>query len=489
MERSLRGAGRFQLRVREVMKKISGLLRVCGLTVAFAVVMAPAAGFAAGMFLSPQGVRPLSRGGAFVAGADDVNALTYNPAGIALAADGLMLGAGLPIHYSTFTRSDTDGDGMPEPAVVGEPLWLPIPTLGFSSGFGMLPGLRFGFGIAADYPLLQNWPAALGDGSPAPQRYAIGDYRGTALSKVSLGLGYTESRWFSVGVAVQALTGRFVSTMTASNAAGAPVGTQPENPEYDATIQIVSDPIIAPAVHLGLTLTPWKFLRIGAAWESGYSISVGSDLAIRLPTAALFRDAVVTPEQPRAQVSMKLPSVFRLGVEGRLGELVKSEIAWVYEPWSVHKRVKVDAKEVNIEGIKALGEYGLGVVNVERKYRDTWSIRWGTEFSAPLPSGKPLVFRTGVAYEPAAVAPEYLTAMVVDLDKLLLSAGVGYTLGRWTLEGTYAWVGMADLEVKKSKATQASATRPAYAGRSVIGNGTYESSAHILGMSVSLALE
>jgi hypothetical protein len=38
---------------------------------------------AAGMFVTPHGARPLGRGGAFVAGADDLNAIYYNPAGVA----------------------------------------------------------------------------------------------------------------------------------------------------------------------------------------------------------------------------------------------------------------------------------------------------------------------------------------------------------------------------------------------------------------------
>ena len=37
---------------------------------------------AAGLYFSDRGVRPLGRGGAFVAGADDLGAIWYNPAGI-----------------------------------------------------------------------------------------------------------------------------------------------------------------------------------------------------------------------------------------------------------------------------------------------------------------------------------------------------------------------------------------------------------------------
>ncbi len=37
---------------------------------------------AAGLYFSERGVRPLARGGAFTAGADDLGAIWYNPAGV-----------------------------------------------------------------------------------------------------------------------------------------------------------------------------------------------------------------------------------------------------------------------------------------------------------------------------------------------------------------------------------------------------------------------
>ena len=37
---------------------------------------------AGGFYFSDRGVRPMGRAGAFVAGADDLNATYYNPAGI-----------------------------------------------------------------------------------------------------------------------------------------------------------------------------------------------------------------------------------------------------------------------------------------------------------------------------------------------------------------------------------------------------------------------
>ena len=46
---------------------------------------------AAGLFTADRGVRPLGRGGAFVAGADDLGAMWYNPAGLADAGSSVLV--------------------------------------------------------------------------------------------------------------------------------------------------------------------------------------------------------------------------------------------------------------------------------------------------------------------------------------------------------------------------------------------------------------
>ena len=131
---------------------------------------------------APRGVRPLGRAGAFVAGADDPNAMSYNPAGLAFAVNGALVDFGLPLHYTDFTRQNpVSGEFMP--TVRGQGLTLPSPTMAAVYRFESLPEVTFGSSVHADYPLLQNWPDELSDGSPsAPtlcdfelQRYGRGE--------------------------------------------------------------------------------------------------------------------------------------------------------------------------------------------------------------------------------------------------------------------------------------------------------------------------
>ena len=83
------------------------------------VMVLSTSAYATGLFLAPRGVRPLARGGAFVAGASDVNALSYNPAGIALAPEMLTLDFGLPLHSSTYTRYVDDPSTAFDPVKAG----------------------------------------------------------------------------------------------------------------------------------------------------------------------------------------------------------------------------------------------------------------------------------------------------------------------------------------------------------------------------------
>ena len=73
-----------------------------------------------------------------MAGASDVNALSYNPAGIALAPEMLTLDFGLPLHSSTYTRYVDDPSTAFDP-VEGQGLTLPSPTIGGVLRFEELP--------------------------------------------------------------------------------------------------------------------------------------------------------------------------------------------------------------------------------------------------------------------------------------------------------------------------------------------------------------
>lgn len=437
---------------------------------------------AGGLFLAPRAVRPLARGGAFVAGADDVNALSYNPAGIAEAENSLLFDMGLPIHSSTYTRSVYETGGSLAP-VEGSGFGIPSPSIGAVHDLGLVEGLRFGMGAFFDYPMLQNWPSNLDDGSPAPQRYAIENFKGSGFGKLALGAAYSFGDLLTVGANFQLLLGRFAAQMTVSACDGV-ICTQPENTDYDATMQMVIGGFAIPGAHVGVIVKPHSFLRIGLAWETAYHLDHTAEIAMRMPTAPMFADATVFPETPTATVRMTIPMQLRAGIELRPDPWVRVELAFDWEKWSDHDRIDLIPDGVGMNDVLMLGRYEMQAMTINRSFHDTWSVRAGAEYAPPV-ADRPLTLRAGIAYEPSAIPDETFTAMTVDLDKLIIGAGVGYALGRYQVELMYAYVWMRSRTIIDNRSLQMNPARPAWARLTPVGNGEYSSRAHIVGAGIS----
>jgi long-chain fatty acid transport protein len=100
----------------------------------------PSVSHAGGFYLLDRGVRPLGRGGAFVAGADDAHAIWYNPAGLVDAGNGLLLDASMVLFSNTYTRNvqyDAQSASVRLAPTEGSSAPIPVPTLVFTHDFGL----------------------------------------------------------------------------------------------------------------------------------------------------------------------------------------------------------------------------------------------------------------------------------------------------------------------------------------------------------------
>ena len=122
---------------------------------------------AAGLYFSDRGVRPLGRGGAFVAGADDLGAIWYNPAGLVDAPSGILFDASW-LHYTsefsrqTLTTSSTGTQFVQSfPQVSGSTPILPIPTLAGSLRFCDRNQYAVALGIFAPMVPVTSYPQTI----------------------------------------------------------------------------------------------------------------------------------------------------------------------------------------------------------------------------------------------------------------------------------------------------------------------------------------
>ncbi|MDQ3036073.1 MAG: outer membrane protein transport protein, partial [Myxococcota bacterium] len=483
------------------------------LAVSVSLSLAPSVARAGGFYLLDRGTRPLGRGGAFVAGADDPGALWYNPAGLGLSGEQLLVDATLSFLDVSFTRIDGAGNTMP--TVNGQSAPLPIPTIGVSFDLGLDRHFTFGVGIFAPNAALMQYPESLtvdGMPYPAPQRYSLLSMEGSVIATLALGAAWTPlPDELSIGLGLHLITGAFAARVAMSACEGA-ICTFPEDPDYDGVAQMTLAPIFTASAVLGVTWRPDRGpVRIGASMSTPFSLSGPASIEVRPPSAAAFDGAIVrsragdcasVPDEEvaaspdhgcrdtTADLNLNFPLVLRVGVELLAIENLRVEAAVVWETWSFQRDVSVQPRDVWI--VDALGflDYEVGALSIPRNMRDTVSVRLGGEYTID----RTFQIRLGGYWENGAFDDEYLSPLTIDSDKIVVAGGFSARLegGFWA----DVMVGYAHLfarQVRNSQVPQTNPIRPpvpdAGPGRQpgdpvFIGNGDYSFTAPFVGVGI-----
>jgi long-chain fatty acid transport protein len=408
------------------------MMRLRSITFVFALLVQPVASHAGGFFLVDRGVRPLGRGGAFVAGADDGHAIWYNPAGLSEGGNGLLLDASLVLFSNTYTRTARPDPAMPEVTFrpsEGSGAPIPIPTLVFTHDFG-LRNVRFAAGLYAPYAALPTYDTA----PDAPQRYSLNTLDGSVLALAGVWVAWKPHPVVSLGAGFQVLAGNFVSQL-AFSACPATVTCAPEDPQWDSLAQLSVGPIVAPTGSFGVRINPHRMLSVGASFNLPMWVDSDATLKVRLPSAPFYDGARVEGEA--ARVHFTLAPIARLGVELRPTERTRIELAALWEGWSMHDAIALDPQNVRITNVRAVGDYEVGTVTLARRFQDTWSIRVGGEQTL-MAGTTPITLRAGASYDTSATTPDATSVLTYDADKLTLALGASVALGRLRLDAVFA---------------------------------------------------
>jgi long-chain fatty acid transport protein len=447
---------------------------------------------AAGLYISERGVRPLGRGGAFVAGADDLGAIVYNPAGLADVGKSFLLDATY-IHFaSEYTRRtvvrQTDpntGETVGEQIKTFDPVqgsapFLPIPTIGFS--FVPKEKWTVALGLWAPYAGIATYPDKL-NGQPAPQRYSMLSLEGSALAVAGAYASYMISPTLRIGAGVEVLAGIFKSTVVFSGCVPDKFFCAPEQPEWDVLAELNVGPIVAPSANAGVIWLPHPKVRVGLSGHLPFWVRSSGTIKTRLPSAAPF--ATATQEGDEADVAFELPWNLRAGVESRPVENLRLELALAYDGWGVHDSIRVDPRGVALKNVVGFPEtYYIPSVNLPRQFQGAFSARLGGEYRIPVGKMR-LDVRGGVGFETSAVPNEYVSVLTIDSNKVTPTIGAGLNIGavRLDLVVAHAFFISQDVDPKKAKIGQVSpvvANPPA--NPNIINGGTYAANATMIGL-------
>lgn len=449
-------------------------------------LLAPREGRAAGLYLSDRGVRPLGRGGAFVAGADDLSSIWYNPAGLADAGTSFLLDASYLHFASTFTRqvvtSDMNGGQATEtlPAASGSAPFLPIPTLAFSYAFGSRKQWTAAAGAFAPYAALSSYPET------AASRYSVVSLAGSVLVDTGLWLAYKPIDQIRIGIGAMALVGTFATSVVMNaNPRNRLLGA-PEDPNYDAFSQLNVGPIFAPTGNAGITVVPERHVRLAVSAQLPTHIDAPATIQVRLPNAVEFDHATVNGDA--GHVSFNLPAVLRAGVEVRPVDRLRVELAYVHELWSNHTELDVVPSNMSISGITGFpNAFKVGAIVIPRHFQDSNSLRLGGEYALPV-GDYVLDLRAGVNAESSAVPSAYESPLTIDMNKLTTSVGAGlHVAPHWRFDLVYAHIFTAT-ETSAPSTAAVPAINPVQGNPTTslpINGGTYVVEADVVGLGVN----
>jgi long-chain fatty acid transport protein len=449
---------------------------------------------AAGLYSTDRGVRPLGRGGAFVAGADDLGAIWYNPAGLADAGTSILVDVSWLNFSSEYTRQTqvTDAGGTVRvidfPEVKGSTSFLPIPTIAGSYNFGREKEFTAAFGVFAPYTAVASYPLTL-SGQPAPSRYSLVSLEGSALVVAGGYFAYKPIEAFRVGGGLQALVGKFASTVVFSASPTDRLIAAPEDPQYDAFSQLDVGPIVAPSANFGMIAQPAKQLRLGLSGQLPFWVNSPAKVNVKLPGAAPFDRA--HQEGNNATVRFRLPPIVRAGIEYRADlsaeQVLRIELAYVREFWSLHDSIDIRSDDIKLYDITGFpSPFGVAPISLPRNFQDSNSLRLGGEYSTKNAlKGYWIDLRAGVSYESSAVPTAWVSPLTYDANKLIASVGGSVHIGEhWRMDGLGALalldgtvVDPAEAEVPRVNPVRGNPTKT-----EAINGGEYSARAIVLGV-------
>jgi long-chain fatty acid transport protein len=445
---------------------------------------------AAGLYFSDRGVRPMGRGGAFVAGADDLGAAWYNPAGIADAGTSALVDFGYLHFTDSYTRQlqITSAQGtvqtQTDATISGAAPFLPVPTFAASIRLDDAGRFTIAGGFLAPQADLPSYPSTV-NGQPSPGRYALGSFDGSALGIIGGWVAYKPVEQLRIGLGVLGLVGQFATTVTFSTCPALNLICALEQPSFDANAQILVRPIFAPTVNGGLIWSPLRQLRIGLSGQGPMVISSPAQLQIQLPTDQAFDGAQVNGSN--VHVTFTLPAVARLGVEVRPLEGLRVEAAYVREFWSEHSSITAQPEGMTISGITGVNvPVAVPTIVFPRNFQDASSYRLGGEYSFRVKKVG-VDARAGVAYEESAVPTPYVSLLSFDMNKVTVSTGVGIHLGsKWRLDAVYAHLFCSTVYVPPTTA-QIPHINPLNGNAPLepVNGGTYSAEADLIGLGVN----
>ena len=434
-------------------------------------------------YFSDIGVKGFARGGAFIAGVDDISAQWYNPAALTRVEKGMFgIQVSYVLHDVSFERA-AEEDLTFDP-IENDSRNTVIPHFGVAYRFGDLTTY---FGFTSPYADFLEYPA---DGS---QRYSL--VESSVLQTFTGGvLAYKVNEWVSIGVGaswnmLEVNQSRNLSVYIKDSPA-----SESEDPSSDVTFSLSVRDNFGVAYNLSTLIEPpsktWAFgLMIQPPTNFDANGSVEADFSKHFlhTNGGIIVDPVSNDES--VSMDIKMPLIIRTGFLVRPVPSWEIELGVVYENWSeLPDPLVIDNLDMKVK-LNSFGneseETIEGPIELPNGYNNTFSFRLGTEWEA----NQNIQIRAGALYEQGGIPAQFVSVSSVDRDKIGIGLGGSYVVssklsfdigvfqsffGTWTVEDSEIRRLAAEIDIQDLSAELIEDR--------VVGNGTYSSSVFFGGM-------
>lgn len=421
------------------MKKTNLKRITCLVCTVFILLYSSSQLHAAGLYFPGVGANALARGGAFIASGDDVTSIAYNPANLSrLKGFQLLNTNALLFSRMQYQRATHPQASNPFPPVhnTASPHYVPFLGLSYDWGILQLPQshrIVIAAGFWSAYRSPSKWDdnqdqsaqpdCALG----ASQRTSFhcevqGPQRYTAIREAlqqtyfSFALGYVlrlPTVKLRLGGSFYLIRTDFQKLFTAKTA---PDSTH--HAQNDVTLQLNTQSSFSTSGNVGFSLELPQGVGIGVSFRAPFTVNTDGTLKIQEQHFANLLKG------DRILMRFEIPWSLRAGLSWRPSFFKKrflAEMAAVYEPWSVHNKVKFQSPPGSKQIVYRATNQPFPSFEVPKEYLDTWSLRLGFQVDA---IEERLLIRFGWLYETSSIAQSTFSVADAQGEHHTITLGV-----------------------------------------------------------------
>lgn len=425
--------------------------------------------WAGGFWTLDQGTSAFARGGANIADPKEPVALYSNPAAMA-GHRGLQIivDSNMVFDFKEFSRASDSIDGPRDYATVQNG-WRPnVPTPSLYVSYNLasigLEQMSVGAGVYGPLRVYSEWP------DEGPQRYS-------QVAQHPLEVHYAMGAAYEFPVAKLRIgfTGMLISQVVDSSLTLNTFLGRPEDPAWDAFVDVRAADHLIPCGILAISASPWSWLTLSSSYQLPYDVDASGTAKVETGSEL---GQMLKVEGEDLDGTMNMPGILRAAaLFAPDNQPYEIEFAFVWENWSRYDQLIFTPKDIKIVPqpiyTSQFAAIALDPIPIDTHWNDTYSLRLGGQYVLLEDS---VTLRGGAFYEPSAVDDQWRNAFSFDLDKIGFATGARVELpyNLWT-DLAVGYIYGFEATSKDSEARILDPLKKPPERKWPVGNGTYRS--------------